>query len=81
MAEAIFTRCVNPPNVIPIEKGGTGVTTEKTALANLGISDINQMDFPAENYADWLSKVLAYVDNNAKLLIPFAFNAGWQGVE
>ena len=80
MGDAIFTRCVNSPSVLPIGKGGTGGTTEKTALANLGISDINQMNFQAENYEDWLSKVLTYVDNNSKPLVPFSFQAGWHGV-
>ena len=37
MAEAIFTRCVNPPNVIPIEKGGTGGTIASEARANLDV--------------------------------------------
>ena len=56
MGDAIFTRCVNSPSVLPIGKGGTGGTTEKTALANLGISDINQMNFQAENYEDLVIK-------------------------
>ena len=37
MAEAIFTRCVNPPNVVPIEKGGTGGTTVSLARRNLDL--------------------------------------------
>lgn len=43
MSEAIFTRCVNPPNVIPIEKGGTGATTKKNARTNLEVEKITNI--------------------------------------
>ena len=43
MSEAIFTRCVNPPNVIPIEKGGTGGNTKKNARTNLEVEKITNL--------------------------------------
>lgn len=80
MSEAIFTRCVNPPNVMPIEKGGTSGTTTNAACINLGLGDINQMDFSANSYNDWVSAVQSYVDQNLQTRRPFAFHAGWQGI-
>ena len=43
MAEAIFTRCVNPPNVMPIEKGGTGGTNVTQARTNLSVMTIDKL--------------------------------------
>ena len=80
MSEAIFTRCVNPPNVMPIEKGGTGATTTTGSCINLGLGDTNQMDFSANSYTDWLSTVQTYVDQNLQTRRPFTFHAGWKGV-
>lgn len=37
MSEAIFTRCVNPPSIMPIAKGGTGETTKTLARRNLDL--------------------------------------------
>ena len=43
LSEAIFTRCVNPPNVMPIEKGGTGATTTWQARTNLEVEKITNL--------------------------------------
>jgi hypothetical protein len=43
MSEAIFTRCVNPPNVMPIERGGTGGNTKKNARTNLEVEKITNL--------------------------------------
>ena len=37
MADAIFTRCVTAPSVLPIGKGGTGGSSVKSARTNLGV--------------------------------------------
>ena len=66
--------------ILPITKGGTGATTALDALINLGVSDANETDFEANDYASWLSQVQAYVDENLQTRRTFVFNAGWQGV-
>ena len=80
MGNAIFTRCITSPSVLPIGKGGTGATTTTGSCINLGLGDINQMDFSANSYSDWLSAVQTYVDQNLQTRRPFAFHAGWQGI-
>lgn len=37
MGDAIFTRCITSPSVLPIGKGGTGGNNEKSARTNLGV--------------------------------------------
>lgn len=37
MGEAIFTRCITSPSILPIGKGGTGATTTSEARINLSV--------------------------------------------
>ena len=37
MGDAIFTRCITSPSVLPIGKGGTGGNNEKSARTNFGV--------------------------------------------
>lgn len=43
MADAIFTRCVTAPSVLPIGKGGTGANTAWQARANLEVEKITNL--------------------------------------
>lgn len=65
---------------VNIANGGTGATTALAALQNLGVSDVNQTDFSANSYSNWVSQVQSYVDSNLQTRRPFVFHAGWSGV-
>lgn len=73
------TQLTDFSGTLPINQGGTGATTALGALINLGVSDTNQMNFTANDYASWLSQVQTYVDNNLQTRRTFVFNAGWEG--
>ncbi len=47
MGNAIFTRCVTSPSVLPIGKGGTGGTTVTQARTNLGVMTANALYYNA----------------------------------
>ena len=47
MAEAIFTRCVNPPSVLTVERGGTGAVTVTAARTNLDVMTSVQLFYNA----------------------------------
>ena len=37
MGDAIFTRCISGPSILPVGKGGTGGSSAKSARTNLGV--------------------------------------------